>query len=57
MLGGWAYAALYRDSADRTAALSGWLTYYNFSRRHGSLRHRPPGARLAELNNLLGSYT
>ncbi len=26
MLGGWAYAALYRDSADRTAALSGWLS-------------------------------
>ena len=56
MLGGWAYAALYRDSADRTAALSGWLDYYNFSRRHGSLGHRPPGARLAELNNLVGSY-
>ena len=57
MLGGWAYAALYRDSADRTAALSGWLDYYNFSRRHGSLGHRPPGARLAELNNPVGSYT
>jgi transposase InsO family protein len=57
MLGGWAYAALYRDSADRTAALSGWLSYYNFSRRHGSLGHRPPGARLAELNNLAGSYS
>jgi transposase InsO family protein len=28
MLGGWAYAALYRDSVDRTAALGGWLTYY-----------------------------
>jgi transposase InsO family protein len=57
MLGGWAYAALYRDSADRTAALSGWLSYYNFDRRHGSLGHRPPGARLAELNNLVGSYS
>jgi len=57
MLGGWAYAALYRDSADRTAALSGWLDYYNFSRRHGSLGHRPPGARLAELNNPVGSYS
>ena len=56
MLSGWAYAALYRDSADRTAALSGWLSYYNFDRRHGSLGHRPPGARLAELNNLVGSY-
>ena len=57
MLGGWAYAALYRNSADRTAALSGWLEYYNFSRRHGSLGHRPPGARLAELNNVAGSYS
>jgi len=33
----------------------GWLSYYNFDRRHGSLGHRPPGARLAELNNLVGS--
>ena len=57
MLGGWAYAALYRDSGERTAALPGWLSYYNFSRRHGALGHRPPGARLAELNNLVGSYT
>jgi transposase InsO family protein len=57
MLGGWAYAALYRNSAERTAALPGWLDHYNFSRRHGSLGHKPPGARLAELNNLAGSYT
>jgi transposase InsO family protein len=57
MLGGWAYAALYRDSAERTAALPGWLGYYNFRRRHGSLGHRPPGARLAELNNVAGSYS
>jgi transposase InsO family protein len=57
LLSGWAYAALYRDSADRSAALPGWLSYYNFDRRHGSLGHRPPGARLAELNNLAGSYT
>jgi transposase InsO family protein len=26
MLGGWAYGAIYRDSAQRTAALSGWWT-------------------------------
>jgi transposase InsO family protein len=57
MLGGWAYAALYRNSAERTAALPGWLDHYNFSRRHGSLGHKPPGARLAELNNLAGSYS
>jgi transposase InsO family protein len=28
---------------------------YNFKRPHGSLAKRPPGARLAELNNALGS--
>lgn len=57
MLGGWAYGAIYRDSAQRTAALSGWLDFYNWRRPHGSLAHRPPGARLAELNNVAGSYT
>jgi transposase InsO family protein len=32
-----------------TAALHGWLDHYNFRRRHGSLGHRPPAVRLAEL--------
>ena len=45
----WAYGALYGTSAERTAALPGWLTHYNFTRRHGSLGHQAPGARLAEL--------
>jgi transposase InsO family protein len=56
MLDGWAYGAIYRDSAQRTAALSGWLEFYNWRRPHGSLAHKPPGARLAELNNVAGSY-
>lgn len=56
MLGGWAYGAIYRDSRERTAALSGWLEFYNWRRPHGSLSHKPPGARLAELNNVAGSY-
>jgi len=56
MLGGWAYGAIYRDSVQRTAALSGWLEFYNWRRPHGSLAHRPPGTRLAELNNVAGSY-
>ena len=30
MLGGWAYGAIYRNSAERTAALSGWLEFYNW---------------------------
>jgi transposase InsO family protein len=45
----WAYGAIYGSSAERTAALPGWLDHYNFRRRHGSLGHRPPVARLAEL--------
>ena len=58
MLGGWAYGAIYRSSAERTAALEGWLWRYNFKRNHGALGRRPPAARLAELrNNPLGSYS
>src|SRR5262245_57988572 len=56
VLGGWAYGAIYRSSAERTAALEGWLWRYNFKRNHGALGRRPPAARLAELNNALGSY-
>jgi transposase InsO family protein len=57
MLGGWAYGAIYRDSAERTAALSGWLDFYNRRRPHGAIGHKPPVARLHERNNLFGSYT
>jgi transposase InsO family protein len=56
LLGGWAYGAIYRDSAERNAALAGWLDFYNRRRPHGALSHKPPIARLNELNNLLGSY-
>jgi transposase InsO family protein len=45
----WAWGAIYGSSAERTKALPGWLSHYNFQRRHGSLGHRPPAARLAEL--------
>jgi transposase InsO family protein len=57
MLGGWAYGAIYGSSAERTAALDGWLWRYNHERPHGSLGRKPPAARLAELNNVLGSYS
>jgi hypothetical protein len=59
MLAGWAYGAIYRSSSERTAALSGWLTHYNYRRPHGSLSHRPPISRLHQLtgNNPLGSYS
>jgi transposase InsO family protein len=49
----WAYGAIYANSAERTAALPGWLTHYNFKRRHGSLGHKPPATRLAELEQRL----
>jgi transposase InsO family protein len=56
LLGGWAYGAIYRDSHQRNAALAGWIDFYNRRRPHGALSHKPPIARLNELNNLLGSY-
>jgi transposase InsO family protein len=59
MLAEWAYAAVYGSPRERGAALSGWLERYNTSRRHGALGHRPPLARLRELqgNNVAGTYT
>jgi transposase InsO family protein len=52
MLNGWAYGAIYGSSAERTAALDGWLWHYNHRRRHSALGHQPPVSR----TNLLGSY-
>ena len=57
LLSGWTYGALYRNSTERTAALDGWLWYYNHQRRHSALGHKPPIARLNERTNLLGTYT
>ena len=37
MLGGWAYGAIYATSAERTAALDGWLWTYNHHRRHSAI--------------------
>jgi len=58
LLGGWAYAAIYPSSDARTAALTGWLDFYNRRRPHGSLNHQAPMSRLLELmNNVPGSYS
>jgi transposase InsO family protein len=58
LLDGWAYAAIYRSSAARSAALPGWLDFYNHRRPHGSLSHQAPMSRTIELmNNLSGSYS
>ena len=51
MLAGWAYGAIYGSSQERTAALDGWLWYYNHRRRHSAIGHQPPINR----TNLLGS--
>ena len=53
LLSGWAYAAIYRSSSERTAALDGWLWNYNHQQRHSALGHQPPIRR----TNLLASYT
>jgi transposase InsO family protein len=53
LINGWAYAAIYRSSQERTSALDGWLWHYNHQRRHSALGHQPPVTR----TNLLGSYT
>ena len=53
LVAGWAYGAIYRSSEERTAALDGWLWYYNHRRRHSALGRQPPVSR----TNVLGSYT
>jgi|SRR6476660_1370082 len=57
MLAGWAYGAIYRNSAERTATLDGWLWHYNHHRRHSALGHQTPIARLNERTNRLSPYT
>jgi transposase InsO family protein len=41
LLGGWAHA-IYRSSAQRTAALAGRLDRHNTRRPHNALSHKPP---------------
>jgi transposase InsO family protein len=57
LIAGWAYGAIYGSSRERTTALDGWLWTYNHRRPHGALSHKPPIARLNDLNNLAGSYS
>jgi transposase InsO family protein len=53
LLGGWAYAAIYRDSDERRQALARWLDHYNHRRPHGSLSHQTPIQRLEALTRLV----
>jgi transposase InsO family protein len=57
LIDGWAYGAVYRTSSERTAALAGWLDWYNRLRPHRSLGRKPPLTRLAEMNNVLETNT
>jgi transposase InsO family protein len=50
LIDGWAYGPVYRTSSERTAALAGWLDWYNRLRPHRSLGRKPPLTRLAEMN-------
>ena len=53
LINGWAHAAIYRSSQERSRALDGWLWHYNHRRPHSALGHQPPASR----TNLLGSYS
>jgi transposase InsO family protein len=57
LIDSWAYGAVYRTSAEPTAALAGWLDWYNRLRPHRSLGRQPPLTRLAEMNNVAGTNT
>lgn len=48
----WAYGRVWSNSAERTAGLPAFLSYYNARRPHSALGHKPPASRLGG-NNLL----
>mgnify|MGYP000041119470 CR=1 FL=1 len=50
----WAYLRAYHTSAERTQAMTPWITSYNHSRPHSALRGNPP---ISRLNNVLGFDT
>jgi transposase InsO family protein len=56
LLGEWAYAQPFHDSAARAAALPVFLDFYNRARPHWSLGGQPPMSR-APVNNLTGKNT
>ncbi|GHC98688.1 IS481 family transposase [Zhihengliuella salsuginis] len=50
----WAYARPWASNTDRTAALSGWLDYYNLDRAHLGIGGKAP---IDRVNNGRGQYT
>jgi len=57
LLAGWAYQRPYATSAERRAALAGFITRYNTQRPHRSLNGQTPFERLAERNKTAAAYT
>jgi transposase InsO family protein len=52
----WAYIRPFDSSAERAAALPGWLHTYNHHRSHTALGGQPPISR-ATVNNAAGPYS
>ena len=54
MSDGWAYARRYDSEAERRAALTPWLHFYNHHRAHSAIGGLPP---ISRLNNLPGHHS
>ena len=46
---GWAYARAYDSTAERNAALPGWLHFYNHHRAHSAIGAKPPISRITNV--------
>jgi transposase InsO family protein len=57
LLGEWAYAQPFHDTAARAAALPAFVDFYNRRRPHWSLGGQPPMSRVPPVNNLTGKNT
>jgi transposase InsO family protein len=57
LLDGWAYKRPYATSAQRRAALEGFITRYNTNRPHRSLNGQTPFERLADRNKTAAAYS
>ena len=52
----WAYGAIYGSSAERTRALPGWLSHYNFRSNTAPSPRGRPQLGFASWNNVVGNY-